>query len=58
MYEERTTHIELNTHQSSLKINLLLLSRTFFPVDIAYKRLTTMFSIDTARFQGDVSDFF
>ena len=41
MCEERTTHIELNlelnAHQSSLKINLLLLSRTFFPVDIAYK---------------------
>ena len=35
--EERIIHIELNAHQFNLKIDFLLLSRTFLPVDIAYK---------------------
>ena len=35
--EERITHIELNAHQSNLKIDFLLLSRTFLPVSVAYK---------------------
>ena len=33
MYEEHTTHIELNTHQSRLSTSYW----TFLPVDIAYK---------------------
>ena len=37
MCKESITHIELNTHHSKLKINFLLLSRTFLPVGIAYK---------------------
>jgi len=35
--EEHITHIELNMHQSNLKISFLLLSRTCLPVDIADK---------------------
>ena len=56
MCKERTTHIKLNlklnAHQSSVKINLLLLSQTFFPVDIAYKTTNYHVLIDTVRFQG------
>ena len=35
--EERIIHTELNVHQSNLKIDFLLLSRTFLPVGVAYK---------------------
>ena len=37
MCEEHITHTELNAHQSNLKIDFLLLSRTFLPVGVAYK---------------------
>ena len=37
MCEERITHTKLNAHQSNLKIDFLLLSRTFLPVGVAYK---------------------
>ena len=36
MCEEHITHTELNAHQSNLKIDFLLLSRTL-PVSVAYK---------------------
>ena len=35
--EECITHTELNAYQSNLKIDFLLLSRTFLPVGVAYK---------------------
>ena len=37
MCEERITLTKVNPHQSNLKINFLLLSRTFLPVGVAYK---------------------
>ena len=37
MCEERITCTKLNAHQSSLKIDFLLLSMSFLPVDVAYK---------------------
>ena len=37
MCEECITHNKLNVHQSNLKIDFLLLSRTFLPVGVAYK---------------------
>ena len=38
MCEERITHTELNAHQSNLNIDFLLLSKTFLPVGVAYKK--------------------
>ena len=62
MCEERITHTEprteLNAHQSNLKIDFSLLSRTFLPVGLPIKRPTTMVSVDTVRFQGKLSNFF
>ena len=58
MCEERITHIELNAHQSNLNIDFLLLSKTFLPVGVAYKRPKTMVSVDTVRFHGKVSNYF
>ena len=57
MYEEHITHTvtELNAHQSNLKIDFLLLSRTFLPLCV---RPTTMVSVDTMHFQDKVSNFF
>ena len=40
MCEERITHTELtelDAHQSNLKIDFLLLSRTFLPVGVTYR---------------------
>ena len=38
MSEECITHTELNAHQSNLNIDFLLLSKTFLPVGVAYKK--------------------
>ena len=55
MCKERITHTELNTHQSNLKIDFLLLSRTL-PVSVAYKttewyvKLIEVFMFRTSNF--------
>ena len=40
---------ELNMHHFNLKKDFLLLSRTFLPVEVAYKQPTTMVSVDTVQ---------
>ena len=58
MCEECITHTELNAHQSNLKIDFLLLSRTFLPVGVAYKTTDNHGFSDTVRFQGKLSNYF
>ena len=58
MCEEHITHTELNVHQSNLKMDFLLLSRTFLPVGIAYKTTDNHGFSWYSTFQGKVSNFF